>query len=290
MFTVVIPLYNKELSINNTIQSVLNQTYQDFEIVVINDGSTDNSVKMVKSIKDNRIRLIQQENQGVSAARNRGIKEASYEWIAFLDGDDLWEINHLKEIHKMMVTFPNEKVYVTSFEYSDGREMFKYPRQTQVFKVENYFKEAIKENIIWTSIVVAHKDCFKVAGMFNILLTRGEDLDLWARIASNFWIIKSAKVTAVYRIEAENRTSLINDIEKTYISIIDLDKTSSKDELRYYRFLILRKMYEYTTTFNFKNFIKIKSKHNISFMSFFNYAIIYNYNRALRLKNKLMIF
>ena len=77
MFYIIIPLYNKELSIKNTIQSVLSQTCQDFEIVVINDGSTDKGVKIVESVKDNRIRLIQQENQGVSAARNRGIKEAS---------------------------------------------------------------------------------------------------------------------------------------------------------------------------------------------------------------------
>src|SRR5690554_5521626 len=97
MFSVVIPLYNKELSISNTIQSVLDQTFQNFEIVIVNDGSTDNSVKEVEKFDDKRIRLIHQENQGVSAARNRGIKEARYEWIAFLDGDDLWEKEHLEE-------------------------------------------------------------------------------------------------------------------------------------------------------------------------------------------------
>ena len=170
MFTVVIPLYNKELSIRNTIQTVLNQTYQDFEIVVINDGSTDKGVKIVESIKDNRIRLIQQENQGVSAARNRGIKEANYDWIAFLDADDLWEVNHLEEINKMMALFPNEKIYVTSFESSDGRVMFKHARQTPIFKIENYFKEAVKERLMWTSVVVVNKECFdKVGNLLKIL-------------------------------------------------------------------------------------------------------------------------
>src|SRR5690554_4101955 len=128
MFSVIIPLYNKELSITNTVQSVLDQTYQNFEIVIINDGSTDNSIKAVESIKDNRIRLIHQENQGVSAARNRGIQEARYNWIAFLDGDDLWEQSHLQEIILMMLKFPDEKVFVTSFEYSDERPMFKHLR------------------------------------------------------------------------------------------------------------------------------------------------------------------
>ena len=80
MFSVVIPLYNKELSIKNTIQSVLNQTFQDFEIVVVNDGSTDNSLHVLKEIDDTRIRIINKTNGGVSSARNRGIKEAKFRW------------------------------------------------------------------------------------------------------------------------------------------------------------------------------------------------------------------
>mgnify|MGYP000079277661 CR=1 FL=1 len=81
--SVVIPLYNKEKYVKRAINSVLNQTYQEFEIIVINDGSSDNSEAKVKEINDNRIKLITQENAGVSAARNRGIKEAKYELIAF---------------------------------------------------------------------------------------------------------------------------------------------------------------------------------------------------------------
>ena len=93
MFSVVIPLYNKELSIINTIQSVLDQTFQNFEIVVVNDGSTDRSVEMVEQFNDPRIRIINKSNGGVSSARNRGIQEAKYELVAFLDADDFWEQN-----------------------------------------------------------------------------------------------------------------------------------------------------------------------------------------------------
>src|SRR5690554_1816724 len=230
MFSVVIPLYNKELSITNTVQSVLDQTYQNFEIVIINDGSTDSSIKAVEAINDNRIRLIHQENQGVSAARNRGIKEAKYEWIAFLDGDDLWEPNHLEEITKMMNMYPEEKVFVTSFVYSDNRPMFKHPRATPIFKIENYFKEAMKENLMCSSIVVAHRSCLEKVGLFNIGLTRGEDLDLWARLAQKFFIIKSTNNTATYRVEAENRTALITDLNKTYVYYLDLKSATTDDE------------------------------------------------------------
>src|SRR5690606_39502546 len=157
MISVVIPLYNKELRIANTIYSALSQTFKDFEIVVVDDGSKDNSVNEVKKIYDARIRIISQKNKGVSAARNKGVKEAKYKWIAFLDGDDLWKENHLVEILKMMDKYPDRNVYVTSFEYSDGRYMYKLPRNVEIFKIDNYFKESLKEYLICTDVIVINK-------------------------------------------------------------------------------------------------------------------------------------
>ena len=96
MITIVIPLYNKESQIVDAIQSVFSQSFQDFELIVVNDGSTDNSIEMVKRFVDPRIKLITQKNAGVSAARNHGIKEAKGEFITFLDADDSWEPDFLK--------------------------------------------------------------------------------------------------------------------------------------------------------------------------------------------------
>lgn len=245
MFSVVIPLYNKELSIKNTIQSVLNQSYQNFEILIINDGSVDGSVDVVKNIKDERIRLIHQNNQGVSSARNKGIQEAKYEWIAFLDGDDLWEINHLEEVIKMMKVHPTEKVYVTSFQYSDQRKMYKHKRNNSIFKIENYFKEVIKEDLIWTSIIVVHKSCFKEVGLFNIKFNRGEDLDLWSRLAKKFKIVKSSQITATYRVDAENRTSLSRDLEKCHYYHYEFNNISDVYEVEYYKFFLFNRVFEY---------------------------------------------
>ena len=274
-FSVVIPLYNKGQSIVNTVLSVLNQSYQNFEIVIINDGSTDSSVDAVKTINDERIRLIHQENQGVSAARNRGIKEACYEWIAFLDGDDLWEVNHLEEIIKMMATFPNEKVYVTSFEFSDKRKMFKHERKSSIFKIDNYFKEAIKENLLWTSIVVVHAQCFIDVGGFNVNLNRGEDLDLWARLAKKYNIIKSVVITAIYRIDAENRTSLSKDLKRTHIYYFDISNTTDIYELEYYKSMLFLRLLAYLSCFNFLCFFMLLRKYrDINLMEF----LIFVYN------------
>lgn len=263
MFSVVIPLYNKELSIQNTIQSVLEQTYQEFEIIVIDDGSTDNSAKQVREIPDSRIKLVQQRNQGVSAARNRGIKESKFEWIALLDGDDLWEPNHLEEIVKMMHEFPDEKVYVTSFKYSNNQAMYKHDRPSPIFKIENYFREALKEQLVWTSIVVIHKSCVDVIGGFNIKLSRGEDLDFWERLAEKFDIIKSKTVTAVYRIEAENRSFQISsyDIRKSCLYYYDFAKPLTDDQINYYKHKLVISSRVFIRRGDIKSFIMLYKKY-----------------------------
>ena len=266
MFTVVIPLYNKELSIQATIQSVLNQTCQNFEIVVINDGSTDSSAKIVETINDDRIRLIHQENQGVSAARNRGIQEAKYDWIAFLDGDDLWKRNHLEEIRKMMALFPNEKVYVTSFEYSDKRKMFKHSRKNPIFKIDNYFKEAIKERLMWTGIVVVNRECFEKVGYFNIKINRGEDLDLWIRLAREYEIIKSVKITATYNIEdLLSLTKSKSNYNQSILSIINL-KNKKNYERVYLKRMLFRRIKLDIKTLDFNDLAKILIKHNFDLL------------------------
>lgn len=260
-FSIVIPLYNKEQSIFNTVLSALNQSYQNFEIVIINDGSSDASVDIVNKIEDKRIHLIHQENQGVSAARNRGIKEANYEWIAFLDGDDLWEENHLEEIVRMMTFFSNDKVYVTSFEFSDKRKMYQHHREKSIFKIENYFKEAMKEFLMWTSIVVVHKTCFDKIEAFNINLNRGEDLDLWGRLAKRFNIIKSQKITAIYNME-DVASLTKSKSSKSILLLVNLNEKQGFERL-YFKKLIINRIKSDIKSYDFRNLLKILIKHNI---------------------------
>ena len=117
MFSVVIPLYNKEALIEQTVERVLLQTYQDFEVIVVDDGSTDKGVEVVKEFDDKRIRIIQQENQGVSAARNKGIEESQGEYIAFLDADDKWETDYLETQHCLIKKYPKCSVYATNYKF-----------------------------------------------------------------------------------------------------------------------------------------------------------------------------
>ena len=108
MISVIIPLYNKVHTIKRTLNSVINQSFQDFEIIIVNDGSTDNSIQLIKeNFDDHRIKIINQKNKGVSSARNKGVQESKHDHIAFLDGDDEWDKNYLKTICSIIVSYKN---------------------------------------------------------------------------------------------------------------------------------------------------------------------------------------
>ncbi|MGB7526473.1 glycosyltransferase family 2 protein [Sphingobacterium cellulitidis] len=263
MFSIVIPLYNKGVSIIETIDSVLNQTFRDFELVVVNDGSTDNSLEVVKSFRDSRIRIVNKSNEGVSSTRNRGIRESKYEWIAFLDADDLWEPNHLETIYKMILEYPSDCVFATSFLFSDKRKVYGGEVfDNEVVKIDKYFDRALKGPVIWTGIVVVHKSVFDSVGVFNPNLSRGEDLDVWARIGKNYSIIKSRKITACYRVETENKlTNSRSPLEKSIVSVIDL-KGKLGAEKQYYKVIILDRLKQSIKLGDYAESFRILLKHN----------------------------
>ncbi|RFC55320.1 glycosyltransferase family 2 protein [Brumimicrobium aurantiacum] len=261
MFSVVIPLYNKEQSITETIQSVLNQSFQEFEIIVVNDGSKDRSVEVVKQIKDQRIRLVDQKNQGVSAARNKGIKEARNEWIAFLDGDDIWNDDHLATFVDLIQRYKDHYIFTSSFVYSIPREQHVNRPEVKDYVVDNYFKASLTEHLMWTSVVVVHKKCL-VDDLFCEDFVRGEDIDLWVRLAQKYKIVKSNHVTAEYKIEAENRSDVNTvDIRKTFFRDVNLSKMKDKYQKQYFRKLMYTKLKHYAVKKEWGNLFYLIKKY-----------------------------
>lgn len=226
MISVIIPLYNKEMYIEQTIKNVLNQTFHDFEIVVINDGSTDNSIKIVERFKNNKIRLFHKENGGVSSARNMGIKKSKYKYIAFLDADDEWSPNHLEEIFKLICDYGNEAdMFVTNFarKYPDGtisnnRKYNDLPRGI----IKNYFRTILKKAVAHTSSVCIRKNVLYEIGLFVEHFSYGEDIDLWNRIARKYKIAYSPVVTEFYQIGTMNNASNIKNYDKVAANYIKL--------------------------------------------------------------------
>ncbi len=174
MISVVIPLYNKEGQIAHTLQSVFAQTFQNFEIVIVDDGSTDNSVEEVEKFDDSRIRLIHQTNAGVSAARNRGIEEARGELIAFLDADDEWKPEYLATQSGLYQKYPECSVYACNYEFRDSKGnvtptiIRKLPFEGEDGILSNYFEVAsCSHPPLWTSAVVIKKSrLYKLLGAF----------------------------------------------------------------------------------------------------------------------------
>lgn len=205
MISIVIPLYNKEEHIAQTLESVLNQTYQDFEIVIVDDGSTDGSVAEVKKVSDRRIRLIHQENAGVSAARNCGIKEAKGAFVAFLDADDEWDKKYLETQYQLTKSFPDCAVFVTNYEFKDVKG---HVRPTILNKMRlngtsgvfpNYFEVAsCSHPPVWTSAVMVRRESLLSVNGFPTGIKSGEDLLTWARLACKYKIAYSLEPLAVF--------------------------------------------------------------------------------------------
>lgn len=263
MFSVIIPLYNKQDSISSTLMSVIHQSFLDLEIIVVDDGSTDDSLSQVKKINDSRIRIISQLNGGVSSARNCGIRSATYDWIALLDGDDLWKTNHLEHMNDLIEKFPGKQVFSSSFVYSTNQSSDVLIVQNQKL-VSNYFEEAFNEHFLWSSAIVFHRDCINNVGGFNESLSRGEDLDLWARIGRKYEIVRSNLVTAIYRLDAENRACTTKtDLNRSIVSIINF-KGMCKDERKYFQKLIRSKILNLLSDKDYRNAFYLVLRYNIN--------------------------
>ena len=182
-FSVVIPLYNKENFIVNTLQSVLNQTFSDFEILLINDCSTDDSLKVSQTVEDPRIKRIQHtSNKGLSASRNTGIKSAQSNYIAFLDADDLWKPNFLEKIDFLITNFPDASLYATKYEVLlKGNKIITHDFQIKSFKnygiIPNYFESNLNQSMYYPSCLCVRKDVFEDVGYYNEAVNYSEDID-----------------------------------------------------------------------------------------------------------------
>lgn len=211
-FSVVIPLYNKENYIKQTIDSLLKQSFTDFEIVVVDDGSKDKGPEIVQSIEDKRIKLFRKENGGVSSARNYGIEKACADLICFLDADDYVLPNHLEELRFLSLKYGDKSsVFCTNFTrlFPDGESIPNInPAEVKRGVLNNYFKDVYRgHSFLCSSNCSICKDALINSGGFNAKYRTGEDIDLWMRLARRHKVTFSTVVTAVYIIGAENNSS-----------------------------------------------------------------------------------
>ncbi|MEX2564712.1 MAG: glycosyltransferase family A protein [Cyclobacteriaceae bacterium] len=222
MFSIIIPLYNKIQFVSRAIDSVLNQTFEDYEIIVINDGSTDGGEKLVQEKYGDKVRLLHQSNLGVSKARNKGIKKAKYAWIAFLDADDYWHRDYLDFVGKVVIQYPENGIIGTHY---SSKVLESYP-MLSFYKLDHYFKGAISNTMFLTSATAIRKDFFNKNPGFDPEIKLGEDIDVWLRASLYFGDGLYIANTLVYYGQDDDKraTRKIYPLEQTLIP-----KLSSKD-------------------------------------------------------------
>lgn len=270
--SVAIPLYNKENYIIKTLESVAQQDFKNFEIVVINDGSTDESFKQVNYFfnKNKNIKhtVVSQENKGLSATRNEASKYAKGRYIAFLDADDIWSSKFLEDIYNMIQQFSENKVFATDYEQyyaknkaiSPHKNIDKSLRNNQ-FIVEDFFESSSFQPILIPSSFAIEKTTF-INTLFDIKVTYSEDVDFFVRLFSSEKLVYSFK-PLVYK--NDHITGQITQLKLNNKTIPDFnwyeDNISMTPSLKKY---INRYRYAFASLYkqqgDFHNYKKLRAK------------------------------
>ena len=184
-FSVIMPLYNKAAYVEEGIRSVLEQTYPHYELIVVNDGSTDASAVIAEELlkEEPNARLINQENAGVAVARNKGVAEAKGDFVCFLDADDWWDISFLQEMQQFIKDYPEAGIWGTNYWYvKKGKTHVAVPCETGYINYPKLYAET-SAMPIWTGAVCMRKKIFLANGGFPKGIKLGEDFLLWTRVA-----------------------------------------------------------------------------------------------------------
>jgi len=225
-FSVIITVYNKEKYIFDTIKSVLNQDFSDFEVIIVNDGSKDASEKEIKKCTDKRIHYYSTPNNGASAARNFAVEKSNTDYLCFLDGDDLWETNHLEVLKKLLEEFPDCGIYASRYKlvFKNNKTLVpEFQGISNDFKgiIEDYFFSSMNHPVATSSSIMIPKKVFDTLGYFKTTISSGQDTDMWIRIALQYRIATSNVVTAKYIHHIEDSLSKTDILSKSILKFND---------------------------------------------------------------------
>lgn len=283
MVSIIIPLYNKRFSIFNTVDSVLNQTYKDFELLIIDDGSSDGSADIVKSIQDDRIRYIHKENGGVSSARNLGIKEAKCEWILFLDADDILIEDGLEHLVEGAVKYTDFKVITGN----SSKSFMCNPKKDILFKKNRFFAYGYNLITIRTGNTLFHRECFEKCGLFDERLSLYEDFGLFAEIVKKYPIVQVGHRVFVYDTDFSGLSTVQDFTSKDYLMHIKM--TGNDDFDKCYYFLIGMRL-QMAKKSNKNEIISFISSHFDTTKASRIWNTSQKIKRILKFKSKCIIF
>ncbi len=232
--SVIVPTYNTIAYLPDAIESILQQTFEDFEILLVNDGSTDSTAEWAKKITDPRVRYIEQNNQGLSAARNTGLDLAQGRYVAFLDADDVWEPTKLDKQVALLETNPDIGMVHSWVWFMDGEG-----RSTgRIWKTQAEgmaLAHLLQRNDVAVLSALVRRECFTRIGGFDIALRSLEDWDLWLRLAVNDSIAVIREPLAYYRQLPGSMSRNCEVMEASFKTVIDRHFALAPQSLQFLR-------------------------------------------------------
>lgn len=245
VISVVVPAYNVEKTIKETIQSIQRQTFSDFELIVINDGSTDGTLDVLKTLEEPRMKVFSYENGGLPEARNRGIDRSTGEFITFIDADDLWTADKL-ELQLAALQNHTEAGLVyswTSFMDSEGKA---FSKDTPVFYEGNIYPQLLIGNFINSgSNVMLRRQAIESVGKFDASLKSIEDWEYWLRVAAKWPFAVVPKYQILYRQSPTSMASKVDVMEKYSLLVIERAFQAAPAELQYLKKRSIASTYQY---------------------------------------------
>lgn len=245
--SIIIPAYNAESTILETIKSVQEQSFSDWELIVINDGSTDNTIELVNAIKDSRIKIFSYENGGLPVARNRGISQATADFIAFLDADDLWTVDKLELQLAALQKNPKAGVaYSWTLNMNETGDTFH--SGDNVFFKGNVYGELLITNFIANgSNPLIRREAIESVGEFDPTLSSCEDWDYWFRLASHWDFVVVPKPQILYRHSSRSMSAKVDIMEETYLTVLNRALKAAPPEFQTLKNKCLANGYQYLT-------------------------------------------
>ncbi|MBF2016537.1 MAG: glycosyltransferase [Rivularia sp. T60_A2020_040] len=246
--SVIVPLFNGERTIEETIKSILNQTFSNIEVIIINDGSTDATLEIVANILDSRIQIFSYPNAGLSASRNRGISQAKGEYISFIDADDLWTADKLELQWQALQSNPQAAVAYSWTDYID--ESGKFIKSGRRIKVNgDAFSKLLVTNFLENgSNPLIRQQALEKVGGFDESLAAAEDKDMWLRLAADYEFVCVEKAQILYRISTNSMSSNLKRQETASLKVIERAFNYPKAEkLQHLKKQSLSHLYQYLT-------------------------------------------
>ncbi len=247
LITVIIPVYNGEKTILSTIESVINQTFYDFELVVINDGSTDSTLEIINSIADSRLQVFSYFNAGLSVSRNRGISHAKSEYISFIDADDLWTTDKLETQLRALQDNPQASVAYSWTDYID--EQGNFIVSGSHITVNGYvYNQLLVNNFLENgSNPLILKQALIEVGEFAASFSPAEDWDMWLRLAARYAFVAVPLPQILYRVSATSLSANLLKMEIACLQVINHAIARASEPLDHLKAHSIANLYKYLT-------------------------------------------